>query len=253
LWIGTRLGGLTRYHQPSGTWTTFLHDKENPQSISNDEILTIMEDSRHRIWVGTENGLNLFDSSTETFTNFLPDSQNPTSLKTKAVLDILEDDKGWIWVGTWGGGLHLLMTNKKETTPSGQFKNMLPSANKAASNVWKIYQDQQYRYWIGTHGGGLFLMHLPIGATNNIAYKNWQPTFYNYSEDELDHTSISSSGIQDILQDTKGNLWISSVHGLSRLDKANLPNPIDISSDHQPILKFDSYYFNPKNPTTIAI
>jgi len=251
LWIGTRLGGLTRYHQSSGTWTTFRHDKENPTSISNDEILTILEDSQHRLWVGTEYGLNLYNYETETFTNFLPDSKQPYQLKTKAVLDIIEDDKGWIWVGTWEGGLHLLLAEAEETVTKGKFRNIIPSTNKAASNVWKIYQDKQKRYWLGTHGGGLFLMNLPSSASNKFSEQNWQPKFYNYQEDAQDNTSISNNAVQDILQDKKGDLWITTVHGLSKLDKSYLL-ATDFSGQDKPVLKFHSYYFEPKNAASIA-
>jgi len=83
LWIGTRLGGLTRYHRQSDTWTTFQHKAQESKTLSNDEVLSIMEDSQQRLWVGTENGLNLFDYETETFTRFFSDEANSYSLKTK--------------------------------------------------------------------------------------------------------------------------------------------------------------------------
>lgn len=156
LWIGTRLGGLTKYHRPSETWTTYLHDANDSSSISNDEILKIMEDSHQRLWVGTEDGLNLFDHKTATFKRFLTDKNDPYSLKSQAVLDVFEDEKGWIWVGTWGGGLHLLLTDKNGKQELGKFRRINPSVNTATHNVWKIYQDRQKRYWLGTHGGGLF-------------------------------------------------------------------------------------------------
>jgi len=51
LWIGTTLGGLTRYNQSTGVWTTFTADDNKPTSISNNEILAITEDRKGRLWV----------------------------------------------------------------------------------------------------------------------------------------------------------------------------------------------------------
>ena len=254
LWIGTRLGGLTRYHQSTETWTTFKHEKGNNKSISNDEILTITEDSQHRLWVGTENGLNLYDYETATFTNFLVDREHPYSLKTKAILTITEDDQGWIWVGTWAGGLHLLLTEENEAITNGKFRNILPSNNKAAHNVWKVYQDRQKRYWVGTHGGGLFLMHLPKDASNKIAEQSWTPKFHSYVENERDSFSLSSDAVQDILQDSNGQLWIAMGHGISIIDAENLPSTtIDyFATNDKPAITFNNYLFDANDLNSLA-
>lgn len=90
LWIGTTLGGLTKFHQPSGTWTTYRTNEADPYSISSNEILSILEDSKGRIWIGTENGLNLLDVAQERFIRFMPDFDNPDALSAKAVISILE-------------------------------------------------------------------------------------------------------------------------------------------------------------------
>lgn len=244
LWIGTRLGGLTRFHQPTNTWTTYRHQKNNPKSISNDEILTITEDSQHRLWIGTENGLNLFDYKTEIFVNLLAKEEDPNSLKTNAVLTVLEDDKGWIWVGTWAGGLHLLLTDGEEINANSAFKNIAPAPNKAAQNVWKVYQDRKNRYWIGTHGGGLFSMTLPINATNELNNQDWLPKFRNYIGNESDEFSLASSDIQDILEDNYGQLWIATGFGLSILDSASVSKAHYYKPNNQASIKFSSFYFD---------
>jgi len=103
LWIGTTLGGLTKFHQPSGQWTTYRSNEADPYSISSDEILSILEDSKGRIWIGTENGLNLLDPEKERFIRFMPDKENLNALSAKAVISILEDDAHRIWLSTWAG------------------------------------------------------------------------------------------------------------------------------------------------------
>lgn len=248
LWIGTRLGGLTRYHQATDTWTTFKYQKNDKKSISNNEILTITEDSQHRLWIGTENGLNLYNDETETFTRFLVDSNDSYSLKSKAVLTITEDDKGWIWVGTWAGGIHLLLVDKTGNITDEKFRNILPSNDKSASNIWVIYQDPQQRYWVGTHGSGLFLMHLPDDASNQVNQQQWHPKFHNYQESEQDNFSLSSNAVQDILMDSKGKLWIATGHGLSIIKNTKFNNFTATSPD----FKFHNYYFDVDESTSLA-
>jgi len=203
LWIGTRLGGLTKFHQPSDTWKTFRNDKMDSSSLTNDEILTIMEDSKGRIWVGTEDGLNVYIKETDSFISFKANNNRTGTLEGKAVLSIFEDDKGWIWVGTWEGGLNLLLPSADGNLANAQFRTFYPSEKKPGKRVWKIYQDKQKRYWLGTAMGGLFLMQLPSEESNNqLADLDWTPTFFNYVYDGAKN-SITHDDIKDIFEEKR--------------------------------------------------
>jgi ligand-binding sensor domain-containing protein len=72
LWIGTGGSGLNRYDKDTDTFTHYQHDPQNPQSISSDSIelfhmQVIQEDVEGKLWVGTQNGLNVLDKSTGIF------------------------------------------------------------------------------------------------------------------------------------------------------------------------------------------
>jgi len=252
LWIGTRLGGLTRLNQSTGKWTTYLHQAQNPKSISNNEILSITEDRQGRIWVGTENGLNIFDPATESFTTFLMDRDNPTALQSTAILDITEDENGDIWIGTWAGGLYLFLPDESDLALS-QFKQMLPDSNGASHNVWKILQDQQKRYWIGTHEGGLYLMQLPKNRSTEIGKQDWQPTFHKYIMDSATPFQLSNNAVFDILQDKTGNIWIGTAKGLNFLEASSLPSEhFLIPTEEKPELKFHVYYADLVNTNSLV-
>ncbi len=250
LWIGTRLGGLTKFHEPSGSWKTYRFDKNNPQSISNDEILVITEDKKGRIWVGTENGLNVFDPKTEKFIRYLQ-SENPNSIKGKAVLSILIDNNERIWVGTWGGGINLLMVPENDDLTKARFRQFHLSKEPSAKNIWKIYQDRKDRYWIGSRGAGLFLMHLSEDRAKQTSDENLCPTFHQYKSDKRSHNqNISTNHMEDIYQDVKGNLWIATINGLNFISSKELN--IAFKNDAQkPDLKFKVYTHNPDKSTSI--
>lgn len=221
LWVGTSLGGLTKYHQPSGIWKTYRHDKNNASSISNDEILSITEDKNGRLWIGTEDGLNVYDHETESFISFRADPKNPNAINGKAILTVMEDDQGRIWAGTWAGGLNLLIPPMDGNIANAKFKKFLPSAELEAQHIWKIFQDKQNRYWIGTRGAGLFLMELPENANDNLENHDWLPNFHSYKA-SLNNDGITNHYLEDIFQDSKGNLWIGTVEGLSFISSKQL-------------------------------
>ncbi len=251
LWIGTRLGGLTRLHQPTGTWKTFRHDAKNANSISHDEILSIAEDHKGHLWVGTEDGLNMFDYQTETFIRFKMDRADSNALSEKAILSILVDDKGWVWVGTWAGGLHLLLPAENGNIAESSFKRISISVKNGAQNIWKIYQDKEKRYWLGAHGGGLFLMQLPTEANVDPNHQNWQPQFYNYLSIENNVNSISNDYIQDICEDQYGYFWVATAGGMNRFAMPSTENST-LNFSCKPQLLFKQFMSNASDPTSIV-
>jgi signal transduction histidine kinase/ligand-binding sensor domain-containing protein len=101
MWFGT-VDGLNRYD--GYRFTVFLHDANNPYSISSNLITCIFEDSHHRLWVGTGlNGLNLFQQSSERFIRFNTTSAPPYQLSDDKIISIQEDKFGNIWVATTYG------------------------------------------------------------------------------------------------------------------------------------------------------
>ncbi|HEV8539083.1 MAG TPA: triple tyrosine motif-containing protein [Bacteroidota bacterium] len=79
----------------------FIPRSGDSNSISSDIVCSILESSDGRLWIGTYNGLNLFNRETNSFTRFTTRSGLPNNF----VLGILEDDSGFLWLSTNGGGL----------------------------------------------------------------------------------------------------------------------------------------------------
>ena len=71
--------------------------------------MSVLEDSRGRIWAGTYGGgLSQLDRANGRFKRYLPEAANPTSICGDRVTALAEDATGRIWVGTDGGGLNVL-------------------------------------------------------------------------------------------------------------------------------------------------
>jgi ligand-binding sensor domain-containing protein/signal transduction histidine kinase/DNA-binding response OmpR family regulator len=77
----------------------YYHDEKNPQSIGNNIVYAVFEDSKKRLWVGTIDGLNLYDRATDSFIKCpILEKDERTSVKA-----ILEDKAKQLWLGTSKG------------------------------------------------------------------------------------------------------------------------------------------------------
>lgn len=64
LWIGSDRG-LLRFE--GNSYDIYTSDPSDPGAISDSRILSLLNDSKGRTWIGTSNGLNLYDPATDTF------------------------------------------------------------------------------------------------------------------------------------------------------------------------------------------
>ena len=65
VWIGTFGSGLVRYRTQSGSYTTYSQN----EGLSGNYINAIQEDDSSRLWISTNNGLDLLDTQRQTFIN----------------------------------------------------------------------------------------------------------------------------------------------------------------------------------------
>ncbi|HEY42973.1 MAG TPA: hypothetical protein G4O11_03215 [Anaerolineae bacterium] len=113
LWFGTMGEGLFRLDPGRTTLTQFVHDPEDPDSLSEDYVRGLYIDQYDSLWVATFVGINLLentdDLSDPEFIHYRWDPDDPGSLSTDVVWSFYEDpslDDSPIWVGTWQGGLN---------------------------------------------------------------------------------------------------------------------------------------------------
>ncbi|NDV83682.1 two-component regulator propeller domain-containing protein [Bacteroides sp. 51] len=83
----------------------WLHfDKNNPKSLNNNIVKTMLEDSQHRIWIGTSGGgLNLATKDPATNTYELKHYTSEEGLINNMIQAMLEDNNQNIWISTESG------------------------------------------------------------------------------------------------------------------------------------------------------
>ncbi len=101
-WIGTYLGGLTKY---DGTnWTTY-NGSNSGLPIDNSVHSTAIDGNRNK-WIGNIGGLTKYDG-----TNWTTFTMSNSGLPDNFVLSLNIDSRGTKWIGTWDGGLSVYNEN----------------------------------------------------------------------------------------------------------------------------------------------
>ncbi len=280
IWIGTGGGGLDRYDKETDTFKHYKHDPQNPQSISSDTVAsfhlqTIREDRAGKLWIGTQNGLNVLDKATGTFKHYFHDSNDPNSLSHDNISALLFDQQGLLWIGTKGGGLNRLDPQTGMVTRYGPD----PANPQGLGGEWvtALVQDEAGTLWVATMDNGLYKLDRATGTFTSylhdpqnsnslrgnkiasiyrdlsgvlwIAYENgdqlglsvFDPrmnTFTHYTQDPEATSSLSSTSISSVYQDRAGIVWIVNDSGLvDKLDRRKS--------------KFTLYRHDPKNPNSL--
>ncbi|TVQ66367.1 MAG: hypothetical protein EA360_05895 [Balneolaceae bacterium] len=201
IWIGTWGGGLNYYDPDTGRFTHFVHDARDENSIPDNRVQVLYIDSADRFWVGTENGLSIFDRGEQRFTRILNDPDNPPALSQNSLqsLAFVEDEEGIFWIGTWGG---LNRYDPETHTIRHYLMDFNDPGTLRSNRVISLYDDGEGTLWIGTFSGGLSRLDK---ATDTI-------TTYT----QID--GLANNVVFGILPDTEGNLWLSTNNGLSRFN-----------------------------------
>lgn len=160
LWVGTFGNGAYVLSAGKNFWTHFESQNGRPGSLSSNVVTDIFEDSRHRIWLCTENGgLCEFIPKRSAFVRY----KLPAELSDKYLFNIIEDDKKRLWITSSGGLIfmdpvtnYLRVFTKADGLLNDQF------------NYRSAFKDHQGRLYFGSSKG--FLRH-NINTPSNFSHE----------------------------------------------------------------------------------
>ncbi len=150
IWFGGAKGYksvLLKYNKASNIFDSTPYPLNEVQQKSGSGVWKFLEDSKHRIWIGTTNGVFLVDEPSEKITHFFYNEEDPSSLSHDETWMIFEDHSGNIWIGTMGGGLNLWHQQ------TGNFTHFMEENGLAGNIVFGILEDEQSNLWISTNNG----------------------------------------------------------------------------------------------------
>lgn len=206
LWLGTRYSGLIKFNLQTGQYL-IINKTTEAYDFPSREIFDIYEDHLGYLWIGTENGLyKIVPFQPEKFSNFsvLRYQYNPNdagSLSSNRISKILEDHHENLWVATFDHGINRLTSNIRTHYPLIFEQYMANSENGLITDhIITLFEDADKQLWVGSGGGGLFKWDSE--NSHFIPFNN----------------HVSGNIIYNMEQDARGNLWIGTNRGLTRMN-----------------------------------
>ena len=220
LWIGSKGYGLSVTTNPLNEinnnysnirFRRFEFSENDTLSLGNNNIYSICQDKMNNIWIGTYgNGISLIKNPHEKDLKFIRINQQNSNLSNNLVRHLMIDSYGNLWVATTFG-LNFLERGNIE---SGNYnfrvflRNPINDKSLIYNDVIHMYEDSGGKLWFGTFGGGVDLLEEFDGQ--NASFKHFKS-----------ETGPGYGIIFGILEDNKGNIWLSTENGLIRLNPEN--------------------------------
>jgi ligand-binding sensor domain-containing protein len=160
-------------------------------------LFCVFEDSKHRIWIGSDYGLYLYKRETDSFVRFSHNPKDTTSLSNDVVKTITEDSAGNLWLGTVDG------LNKLPAGQTGfvRYKNTGPGAIGLNSNeINCVAADKEGELWMGTNAG--LNKFNPITRTVTV-----------FEPDPENIHSLTSKNVKCAYIDKQGIYWFGTFRG----------------------------------------
>jgi signal transduction histidine kinase/ligand-binding sensor domain-containing protein/CheY-like chemotaxis protein len=211
MWFGIEDVGLCKYDGKKFT----IYQKGDSNSISNNFPLTIVEDKKGVLWIGTTDGLNVYNRKTGKFTNFFKSESGKEGIPDNFINDLQVDRYDNVWIATKKG-------LSKFNRITGKFINLLVGKDSLTggtpAETNKVFEDKNGNIWIGSYSSGLFKINADINKNNSLQSvnnklficKHWLPV----RDDDM---SVNYS-IQQICEFDDDNLLLGKFNGLYLFD-----------------------------------
>ncbi|MGL4411083.1 MAG: hybrid sensor histidine kinase/response regulator transcription factor [Bacteroidales bacterium] len=243
IWIATMTQGLFSFNTKSGELTN--HSDSHSNLKTDDTIWALMIDKSGDLWIGSRNGMLLYNQRSREYSHLTNASHDITD---REILSITQDQFGQVWAGTWAGGIQLYSKQSLECKKSF-FKDSQKSSfishirsiyeysmnelfigsddglfifdktdesitridnpnsigGLSDQNVYSIYKDREDGIWIGTYFGGVNYLH-----PNHKSIENYSKSRFN---------NLNGKAISQFCEDRERNIIIATEDGgVSYLD-----------------------------------
>ncbi len=214
-----------------------------------DVVTALCLDRTGLLWVGSRDGLLLFDG--QSVRTFEYDTSDTTSISDNAIRAVYEDRNGDLWVGTNSGGLNRL---DRARWRFERFRHDPANPGTLShDSVYAILEDRHGVLWVGTQKGlnrldprtqsirrfladasdpralaGDYILTLYEDRAGRLwvgtlggGLSQFEPdtgTFTSFRSAAHNRRTLSDDRVTAILEDPGGALWVGTAAGMNRLD-----------------------------------
>jgi ligand-binding sensor domain-containing protein/signal transduction histidine kinase len=183
LWIGTEGRGVFRQTE------TALAHYMTKEGLVNNFVRVFLQGRDGSVWIATDEGVSRWRP--QGLTNY----QMRDGLCYFSTRSLWEDRNSDIWIGTDRGVSHF--------HENGFVQDAVTDALKD-EKIWAIREDSDGGLWFGTRTGGLY------------RWRFGKLTHFTTAQ------GLASNSIYELLEDGRGNFWISGPNGISVINRREL-------------------------------
>jgi signal transduction histidine kinase/AraC-like DNA-binding protein/sugar lactone lactonase YvrE len=283
LWIGTGNDGLYKLNNGSLTdFQHYKHDSHNPKSLNSNYITAIHFDPYKRLWLGTfkngfcytdypnvdnlsfvrsllernieiheftegpsgnlwistEAGFYIYDRHLDTLIHYGDLDKQVKAVKNINIQSVVFNQPNELWMATWNKGICKLIVDNSFNSENNSGKDSLfiydkiKDVNKVRldSRFISIIKDKEHNLWLASFSDGLVKMEIKQNNLNFIKYDR--------------SSGAPANTINAVVQDKKGNIWVSSSSGLGKLQTETglFNNYYEPDGIHDNTFIWDSYF-----------
>ena len=191
VWVATYSGGLSYFDRGSSVVMQIAHKINSSNSLGNNHVNRVLEDSRGNIWFATNNGIYKWNITFDKWDTFYKNKDK----EGQVFLALCEDDDGRIWAGSYSSGIYILdgQTGKE----LHHYSQSVADTEFSGEFIFDIMKDTEGDIWIG----GMM--------SDVICYRTKEKRFRIYPEQP----------VKSYAEYVPGKLLLACSYGLLMLDK----------------------------------
>jgi signal transduction histidine kinase len=187
LWVGTS-DGLYKWKEGRTT----IYQRRSHPGLADDDIQSLFEDERGRIWVSSFRGLAAFEKG-----KFTPVPSVPAGAKNA----IAGDNHGGLWLSLFGTGKDYSLAH----LAGGKIVEQVPWLKLGGGPGTGLVPDPDGGIWTGLLSGGM--AYFRAGQIRNLP---------------LSDDGASARRVLDVARDRDGSIWATTNDGVSRINSGRV-------------------------------
>jgi ligand-binding sensor domain-containing protein/signal transduction histidine kinase/DNA-binding response OmpR family regulator len=229
LWFGSLMNGLFLLDKTNGL-KVIKHLRKNSAAsgdLNSSRISYLFEDSKERIWIGTYDGLHIYNSKDTTVHPAEKSFEISGEFTGNIITCMDEDPDGNIWIGTPNG------LNKLRETGENSFQVVFYTEEDGLSSnfIKAISHDLNGNIWISTNTG-----------ISKLTTTEAESLFVNYNEtDGIQGNNYTEASV---FRNNRGEIFFGSSLGLTYFNPEEIP---DIKIEKTPVLTGIKIFNQPVN------
>jgi signal transduction histidine kinase/ligand-binding sensor domain-containing protein/DNA-binding response OmpR family regulator len=197
IWFASNQAGFSLLNEERKKFEYYPLKSISPNDVLRNRVRAIKEDDNGRLWLGTFDGLIIFDPDSEYEVKIVQNHNNPYSISDNGITSIDSDSHGNYWLGTYYGGISYF---DKNFNIFNHYQYTGTNKGLSYNVISFITESEDGKIWIATDRGGLNLFD---GKSQTFQFFNQQ-----------DNPSGSASNhIMEIELGKKGNVWVGTLYG----------------------------------------